>query len=137
MTGWTNFAMGVALAWDALEDLGKSSISMHWAFEEGNARIHVEPATYAGGFTSIWTVWTSSRRVPLYTTTQGEVKAIVRRMSRRSNFIDSSVENSRSRIFRSRKNYGRDGNRFDPSVQPVQPCRPVCISMPSPNIRHW
>ena len=71
-TGWTNFAMGVALAWDALEDLEKVNFDA-LGFAEGTresmlnqqkalvASFYLDGLDFFGG-------------VPLYTTTQSEVK---------------------------------------------------------------
>ncbi len=71
-TGWTNFAMGVALAWDALEDLEKVNFDA-LGFTEGTresmlnqqkalvASFYLDGLDFFGG-------------VPLYTTTQSEVK---------------------------------------------------------------
>ncbi|MBS5797180.1 MAG: RagB/SusD family nutrient uptake outer membrane protein [Dysgonomonas mossii] len=71
-TGWTNFAMGVALAWDALEDLEKVNFDA-LGFAQGTresmlnqqkalvASFYLDGLDFFGG-------------VPLYTTTQSEVK---------------------------------------------------------------
>lgn len=71
-TGWTNFAMGVALAWDALEDLEKVNFDA-LGFPQGTresmlnqqkalvASFYLDGLDFFGG-------------VPLYTTTQSEVK---------------------------------------------------------------
>lgn len=71
-TGWTNFAMGIALAWDALEDLQKINFDA-LGFEAGTresmlnqqkvlvASLYLDGLDFFGG-------------VPLYTTTQSEVK---------------------------------------------------------------
>lgn len=71
-TGWTHFAMGVALAWDALEDLEKVNFDA-LGFAEGTresmlnqqkalvASFYLDGLDFFGG-------------VPLYTTTQSEVK---------------------------------------------------------------
>lgn len=70
-TGWTNFAMGVALAWDALEDLEEINFDA-LGFEEGSresmlnqqkalvASFYLDGLDFFGG-------------VPLYTTTQSDV----------------------------------------------------------------
>ena len=71
-TGWTNFAMGVALAWDALEDLEKVDFDA-LGFPQGTresmlnqqkalvASLYLDGLDFFGG-------------VALYTTTQSEVK---------------------------------------------------------------
>lgn len=71
-TGWTNFAMGVALAWDALEDLETVDFDK-LGFAQGTresmlnqqralvASFYLDGLDFFGG-------------VPLYTTTQSEVK---------------------------------------------------------------
>ncbi|MDD2436845.1 MAG: RagB/SusD family nutrient uptake outer membrane protein [Massilibacteroides sp.] len=71
-TGWTNFAMGVALAWDALEDLDGVDFD-GLGFPEGTresmlnqqrtliASFYLDGLDFFGG-------------VPLYTTTQSDVK---------------------------------------------------------------
>lgn len=84
--GWTNFAMGVALAWDALEDLEKVDFDK-LGFEEGTresmlaqqtalaASLYIDGLDFFGG-------------VPLYTTTQSEVKGRSTDVQT-FNFIDS------------------------------------------------
>ena len=71
-TGWTNFAMGVALAWDALEDLEEVDFDA-LGFETGTresmmnqqkalvASLYLDGLDFFGG-------------VPLYTTTRSEMK---------------------------------------------------------------
>lgn len=71
-TGWTNYAMGIALAWDALEDLEQIDFDA-LGFESGTresmlnqqkalvASFYIDGLDFFGG-------------VPLYTTTQSEVK---------------------------------------------------------------
>lgn len=70
-TGWTNYAMGIALAWDALEDLEQVDFDA-LGFEEGTkesmlnqqkalvASFYLDGLDFFGG-------------VPLYTTTQSEM----------------------------------------------------------------
>lgn len=85
-TGWTNFAMGVALAWDALEDLEEVDFDA-LGFEEGTresmlnqqralvASFYLDGLDFFGG-------------VPLYTTTQSEVRGRSTDLET-FNFIDS------------------------------------------------
>ena len=88
-TGWTNFAMGVALAWDALEDLENVDFDA-LGFEEGTresmlnqqrtlaASFYLDGLDFFGG-------------VPLYTTTQSEVKGRSTDVET-FNFIDSLLK---------------------------------------------
>lgn len=88
-TGWTNFAMGVALAWDALEDLEKVDFDA-LGFPEGTresmlnqqralaASFYIDGLDFFGG-------------VPLYTTTQSEVKGRATDVET-FNFIDSLLK---------------------------------------------
>lgn len=85
-TGWTNFGMGVALAWDALEDLEKIDFDA-LGFKEGVresmlnqqkalvASFYIDGLDFFGG-------------VPLYTTTQTEAKGRAT-AEETFNFIDS------------------------------------------------
>lgn len=90
-TGWTNFAMGVALAWDALEDLERVDFDA-LGFEEGTresmlnqqkalvASFYLDGLDFFGG-------------VPLYTTTQSEVKGRSTDVET-FNFIDSLLQDA-------------------------------------------
>jgi len=85
-SGWTNFAMGVALSWDALEDLEKVDFDK-LGFASGTresmlsqqqtlvASFYLDGLDFFGG-------------VPLYTTTQSEVKGRSTALET-FNFIDS------------------------------------------------
>ena len=88
-TGWTNFAMGVALAWDALEELETVDFDK-LGFAEGTresmlnqqralaASLYLDGLDFFGG-------------VPLYTTTQSEVKGRSTDVQT-FNFIDSLLD---------------------------------------------
>lgn len=88
-TGWNNFAMGVALAWDALEDLEEVDFDA-LGFEEGTresmlnqqkalvASFYLDGLDFFGG-------------VPLYTTTKSEVKGRSTDLET-FNFIDSLLK---------------------------------------------
>ncbi len=90
-TGWTNFAMGVALSWDALEDLEDVDFDA-LGFEEGTresmlnqqktlvASFYLDGLDFFGG-------------VPLYTTTQSEVKGRSTDLET-FNFIDSLLQDA-------------------------------------------
>ncbi len=71
-TGWTNFAMGVALAWDALEDLEKVDFDQ-LGFAEGTreSMLNQQKALIASFYLNGLDFFGG---VPLYTTTQSEVK---------------------------------------------------------------
>ncbi len=88
-TGWTNFSMGIALAWDALEDLEKVDFD-RLGFPQGTrenmlnqqrtlaAKLYLDGLDFFGG-------------VPLYTTTQSAVKG--RSTAEQTfNFIDSLLD---------------------------------------------
>ena len=89
--GWTNYGMGVALAWDALEDLAKVDFEA-LGFEEGTresmlaqqqalaASLYLDGLDLFGG-------------LPLYTTTQSEVKGRSTDVET-FNFIDSLLTES-------------------------------------------
>lgn len=88
-TGWTNFSMGIALAWDALEDLETVNFDA-LGFEPGTresmlnqqktlvASFYLDGLDFFGG-------------VPLYTTTQSEVKGRSTDVET-FNFIDSLLK---------------------------------------------
>lgn len=88
-TGWTNFAMGVALSWDALEDLENVNFDA-LGFEDGTresmlnqqkalvASFYIDGLDFFGG-------------VPLYTTTKSEVKGRSTDLET-FNFIDSLLK---------------------------------------------
>lgn len=88
-SGWTNFAMGVALAWDALEDLEEVDFDA-LGFEEGTresmlnqqkalvASLYLDGLDFFGG-------------VPLYTTTKSEMKGRSTDLET-FNFIDSLLK---------------------------------------------
>lgn len=88
-TGWNNFAMGVALAWDALEDLEEVDFDA-LGFEDGTresmlnqqkalvASFYLDGLDFFGG-------------VPLYTTTKSEVKGRATDLAT-FNFIDSLLK---------------------------------------------
>ncbi len=90
-TGWTNFAMGVALSWDALEDLEDVDFDA-LGFEEGTresmlnqqktlvASFYLDGLDFFGG-------------VPLYSTTQSEVKGRSTDLET-FNFIDSLLQDA-------------------------------------------
>lgn len=71
-TGWTNFAMGVALAWDALEDLETIDFDA-LGFEEGTkeSMLNQQKALVASFYLDGLDLFGG---VPIYTTTQSEVK---------------------------------------------------------------
>lgn len=71
-TGWTNFAMGVALAWDALEDLEQIDFDA-LGFEDGirESMLNQQKALVASFYLDGLDLFGG---VPLYTTTQSEVK---------------------------------------------------------------
>ena len=71
-TGWTNFAMGVALAWDALEDLEKVNFdALGFAVGTRESMLNQQKALVASFYLDGLDFFGG---VPLYTTTQSEVK---------------------------------------------------------------
>lgn len=71
-TGWTNFAMGVALAWDALEDLEKVNFdALGFAESTRESMLNQQKALVASFYLDGLDFFGG---VPLYTTTQSEVK---------------------------------------------------------------
>lgn len=71
-TGWTNFAMGVALAWDAMEDLEKINFdALGFAAGIRESMINQQKALVASLYLDGLDFFGG---VPLYTTTQSEVK---------------------------------------------------------------
>lgn len=88
-TGWTNFAMGVALAWDALEDLKEIDYE-RLGFEPGvkESMISQQQALVASFYLDGLDFFGG---VPLYTTTQSEVKGRSTDLET-FNFIDSLLQ---------------------------------------------
>lgn len=71
-TGWTNFAMGIALAWDALEDLEKVNFDALGFKPNTRASMLNQQKTLVASFYLDGLDFFGG--VPIYTTTQSEVK---------------------------------------------------------------
>ena len=85
-TGWTNFSMGIALAWDAMEDLSEVDFDK-LGFEKGvrESMMHQQKTLVASFYLDGLDFFGG---VPLYTTTQSDVKG--RSTAQETfNFIDS------------------------------------------------
>lgn len=88
-TGWTNFAMGVALAWDALEDLEEVNFEA-LGFEDGarESMLNQQKALVASFYLDGLDFFGG---VPLYTTTKSDVKGRSTDIET-FNFIDSLLK---------------------------------------------